>query len=483
MSESSTAVRFRAPPKQDYSLTGENAARAIERGLAEADWYQTPVPRAVMRKLLERRDGPAIRDTIIWFGLIFGAAAATWFLWPSWWALVPYFIYATLYGSTADSRWHEAGHGTAFKTDWMNNVLYEIASFMVMRESTVWRWSHTRHHSDTIIVGRDPEIAVPRPPDLAGLAKGVFGLPVYPKYLKHIIMHSFGKMSADEMTYIPESEFPRIYRRARVYVLIYLATIAAAIATGSILPLLFIGLPHIAGTWLMLVYGLTQHTGLAENVLDHRLNCRTVYMNPINRFLYWNMNYHVEHHMFPLVPYHALPRLHEAVKNDMPTPYPGLIAAWREIIPAVLRQVRDPAYHVKRALPDPKPRISIEGHGQNAVPDPDGWIEVCVAADLGSADVIRFDHGRKTYAVVRDARGKLYATDGMCTHGNTHLADGLVKDDIIECPKHNGRFFLADGAPARAPISRPTWAAEPLGMIIVTICGEIRDAPRSSRTS
>ena len=55
----------------------------------------------------------------------------------------------------------------------------------------------------------------------------------------------------------------------------------------------------------MPIYGNTQHAGLAENVLDHRLNCRTVYMNPLNRYLYWNMNYHVEHHMFPLVPYHA----------------------------------------------------------------------------------------------------------------------------------------------------------------------------------
>ena len=74
--------------------------------------------------------------------------------------MVPFAIYGALYGSTSDSRWHESGHGTAFKTDWMNNVLYEIASFMVMRESTPWRWSHTRHHSDTIIVGRDPEIAI-----------------------------------------------------------------------------------------------------------------------------------------------------------------------------------------------------------------------------------------------------------------------------------------------------------------------------------
>ncbi len=83
-------------------------------------------------------------------------------------------IYGALYASTSDSRWHESSHGTAFKTDWMNNTLYEIASFMVMRESSVWRWSHTRHHSDTIIVGRDPEIAVPRPPDLIGICPEFF---------------------------------------------------------------------------------------------------------------------------------------------------------------------------------------------------------------------------------------------------------------------------------------------------------------------
>jgi len=442
------------PAHLDYSLIGENAALAIERGLAEAGWYQCPVPRATMRRLLERRDGPAIRDTIIWFGLIIGCGIATWLLWGSWWAVIPYLCYAVLYGSTSDSRWHESSHGTAFRTDWMNNALYEVASFMVMRESTVWRWSHTRHHSDTIIVGRDPEIAVPRPPDIRALVMGFFNLGVYPKYFKNILLHSLGRMTPEERTFVPESEFPKVYFRARIYVLIYAAVVAACIATGSILPLLFVGLPNLFGSWLMVVYGLTQHAGLAENVLDHRLNCRTVYMNPVNRFLYWNMNYHVEHHMFPLAPYHALPRLHEVVKDDCPTPYPGLVNAWREIVPAVLRQVKDPAWHVKRRLPDPKPRHAEGAPASTARPDADGWVEVCDAALLGKEDVVRFDHDRKTYALVRDAQGALFATDGICTHGNTHLSDGLVKGNIIECPKHNGRFHLADGSPARAPICR-----------------------------
>ena len=271
-------ITLAKPPAQlDYSLTGVNSHLAVERGLAEADWYQCAIPREKMRQFLLRRDGPALRDTILWFALIIAFGYTAFTLWGTWWAVIPFALYGVLYASTSDSRWHEAGHGTAFKTDWMNNALYEIASFMVMRESTVWRWSHTRHHSDTIIVGRDPEIAVPRPPDVKGILMDFFALRTYPKYFKHILIHSFGQMTADEKTFIPETEFPKVYFRARIYVLIYASVLALAIATRSVLPLMFIGLTNLYGTWLMVTYGLTQHAGLAENVLDHRLNCRTVY--------------------------------------------------------------------------------------------------------------------------------------------------------------------------------------------------------------
>ena len=81
-----------------------------------------------------------------------------------------------LYGSASDSRWHECGHGTAFRTGWMNDVVYQIASFMIMRNPVTWRWSHARHHTDTFIVGRDPEIAVMRPPVLLKVVVNFFGM-------------------------------------------------------------------------------------------------------------------------------------------------------------------------------------------------------------------------------------------------------------------------------------------------------------------
>lgn len=454
MSTNSSPVLTSPPEKLDYSLSGESAARAIERGLAEADWYQTPVPRDKLRRLLERRDGPALRDTVLWFALLAVTAAATVFLWGSWWFLLPYLLYAVLYATASDSRWHEAGHGTAFKTDWMNNALYEIASFMVMRESIVWRWSHTRHHSDTIIVGRDPEIQIPRPPDLAAHLRSFFNLGNYYGYFPGVIHHAFGNVTPDERTFIPESEFPKVFRNARIILGLNLAIIATSLAWHTWLPIFLFIIPHLFGTWLMIVHNTPQHAGLAENVLDHRLNCRTVYMNPFSRFIYWNMNYHLEHHMFPLVPYHALPQMHELIKNDSPPPYPSLFSAWKEILPAVFKQLKDPAYHVKRPLPPPKENSREQLSSSDASADAEGWIEVCAATDLGPNDVIRFDHGKKTYALIRDGQGALYATDGICTHGNTHLADGLVKGSIIECPKHNGRFNLVDGSPARPPVCR-----------------------------
>jgi len=440
----------------DYSLTGRDAALAVEKGLADAKWYVSPVPRDKMRELLTRRDGPAIRDTLIWFGLLFASGYCGYLLWGSWWALIPFAIYGVLYATVSDSRWHETSHGTAFKSDWMNNALYEISSFMIRRESIPWRWSHTRHYSDTIIVRRDLEIPVPRPANLKNVCLTFFSITPLPNYLRGLYRHCLGRMSAEDRDYIPATEFGRVILMARIYVLIYAGIIALAVYSHSFLPLIYFILPHFYGSWLTVIYGLTQHAGLAENVLDHRLNSRTVYMNWLNRYFYWEMNYHVEHHMFPLVPYHALAKLHQLVKEDMPQPYNGLLEAYREIIPTLRRQAKDPAYYVRRQLPPPAARADAPAAAQairsEEKPDPEGWIEVCESGLLQKEDVLRFDHDHQTFAVYRTHDDQYFASDGTCTHGNAHLADGFVKGTLIECAKHNGRFDIRDGSPQRLPV-------------------------------
>ena len=80
------------------------------------------------------------------------------------------------------------------------------------------------------------------------------------------------------------------------------------------------------------------------------------------------------------------------------------------------------------------------------------WVEACAVDDIDEEDVIRFDHGGRSFAVYRSLDDEFFATDGYCTHEKAHLADGLVMDDIIECPKHNGRFNYKTGQAKGAPV-------------------------------
>ncbi len=80
------------------------------------------------------------------------------------------------------------------------------------------------------------------------------------------------------------------------------------------------------------------------------------------------------------------------------------------------------------------------------------WIEACDADDIEEEDVVRFDHAGRTFAIYRSPGSEYFATDGLCTHEKVHLSGGLVMDDIIECPKHNGRFNYKTGAARGAPV-------------------------------
>lgn len=337
--------------KRDYAMLGKDAEQAVNSGLATAQWYQTNIPRKTMKGLMKRNNFPAIRDTIILFTAMIVLASIGTYLLPSLWSIPVWLAYGVLYGSAMDSRWHECSHGTPFRTGWMNDVIYQIASFCMIRNPITWRWGHARHHTDTIIVGRDPEIVAMRPPQLRVIVLNLFGVYDVPKSLWRMMQDAAGYLNEEEMSYIPQSERYKVARIARIWVLIYAAVISLAFSLNSIVPLLIIGLPRMYGAWHHILTGVLQHAALADNVIDHRLNSRTVYMNPISRFIYWNMNYHIEHHMYPMVPYHQLPKLHALLKDDCPTPNTSIWQAYSEAIPVLRKQLKNENYFLTRELP------------------------------------------------------------------------------------------------------------------------------------
>ena len=289
---------------------------------------------------MQKSDVIALRDTLIWLGIMCLSACFAIALWPSWWSVPFWLIYGVLYGSASDSRWHECGHKTAFKTPWMNTVVYHIASFMIMRNPITWKASHVRHHTDTVVLGRDPEIVAMRPPDLLRISLLFLGIIDVYSAVKRMFVHASGHIDPEEEMYVAPKDHYKVFRIARIWLALYALTIVICFLSGSILPLMLVGLPRLFGSWHYVMTGLLQHLGLAENVSDHRLNTRTVLMNPISRFIYLNMNYHLEHHLFTMVPYYNLPKLHLLIKHDVPPPEPSIPAAFMRLLPVLVKQLK-----------------------------------------------------------------------------------------------------------------------------------------------
>ena len=438
----------------DYSLTGTSSKLAVERGLANAEWFAPTIDADRLRDLQARSNGRAAIDMLLWFGLLIAAGVWAYSTIWSWWSIPAFLVYGALYGGSADARWHECGHGTAFRSSLANDVVYHLASCMLWRGPTVWRWSHYRHHTDTIIVGRDAEIVFPRPSSVGGALFAYTHLQGGSLMFWRLVRHAFGRLDADAEDFVPETEYRRVILESRIIVGVVGGVAIWSLASWSIVPLMFIGLPTIYGAWLVVFFGITQHAGMGENVLDHRYSTRSVYMNPIFRFLYLNMNYHVEHHLLPSVPYRSLPALHEEIKTQLAPAKPSTVAAYREIFDAFRRQTADSTWEIQIDVPDvpSATRRRVDVGETNWVRHPDGGIDVGASESVTNGELKRVDIDDRTFVVCRLDDGQLTLADGLCTHAKVHLSGGAIVDGQIECPKHNGRYDAATGEPTRKPV-------------------------------
>jgi fatty acid desaturase/nitrite reductase/ring-hydroxylating ferredoxin subunit len=437
----------------DYGLEGPSSRLAVERGLANAEWFQPAIDPATLRTLQTRTNRRAAIEVALWVTLLIGSGVWAWTTVWSWWSIPAFALYGAMYGGAADPRWHECGHGTAFRSRRVNDFIYPIASFMLFRGPTVWRWSHYRHHTDTIIVGRDAEIVFQRPPSVPHTIWMFTHIQGGLQMFWRLVKHAFGHLDADARNFVPENEHRKVVWESRVMVGLVAGAALWSLAAWTPLPILFIGGPSIYGAWLMVFFGITQHAGLRENVLDHRYSTRTVYMNPVFRFLYLNMNYHVEHHLFPSVPYPALPKLHDEIKSQLAPPLPNVLTTYRQVFHALAKQHADPTWEIPLDVPDvpSATRHRIDVGETNWVHGAEGGYDLGAADALDVGELRRIDVDDRTFVLCRLGHDEFAVGDGLCTHAKVHLADGALVDGEIECPKHNGRFDARTGEVTRKP--------------------------------
>ena len=319
------------------------------------EWFKIDVDRKTLKKLYKRSDWPGWRHIITFFTLLILLGWLSTHFWGSWWFVLIYLAYCTLWGG-ADAIWHECGHGTAFKTAKLNDFFYNIASFMNNFEPVRWRWSHSLHHSYTASIDpHDFEV------DESIFSKytlfnflirfipGYYFLILHKSLHLEIIKHAIGIETKVMKECIPLEKKSKCVLSSRIFVFIWILIIIFSIIIQSFLPILLFLIPKFFIS-LNIVWGLTQHMGLKEGTKDHRESTRSVRLNPVFSFIYWKMEYHIEHHMFPMVPSYNLPKLYELIKDQLPKPQ-SLFEAYKEIIPAVIKKSKNPNYYIEVKIP------------------------------------------------------------------------------------------------------------------------------------
>ena len=307
------------------------------------EWFRCEIDRITLKQLCKRND----RSGLIQFGGIFAvllALATTLVLvWGSWWA-VPVFIFYSIVWSFANAMGHESCHGTTFRSHRLNEILLYVSAWMVNWEPVTVRWVHARHHTYTSVVNDDAEYLLPNPIRWRDMIELMSGWVEVWHYNKELVQLSCGYANHFIKISVPESELPKVFRNARFYLTSYLLIIAAAIYMQSWLLACLLILPRIVGEPMHGILRITQHGALATNIRDHRKTTRSMYVNPLLQFFYCNMNYHIEHHMFPMVPFHSLEKLHWQLKPQMPEPSRGVTAAMAEVFYTMKKQRKQADY-------------------------------------------------------------------------------------------------------------------------------------------
>ncbi|KAB8330378.1 fatty acid desaturase [Scytonema tolypothrichoides VB-61278] len=238
------------------------------------------------------------------------------YLWATnfgnWWLAIPALV---IYGFSIACMFapmHECGHRTVFVNNRLNETVGWCAGLLSFYNSTFDRYYHKWHHLYTRVPGKDPELTEPKPSNLGKYLLIISGLPWWQGKIRGHFRACIGQL--DDCPFVPRTARGEVIRSTRLQLAVYAGAIALSFAIGQPWFVLYWLLPLFVGQPILRFLMLAEHTGctLDANLLTNTRTTLTLW--PV-RFLTWNMPFHAEHHLYPSIPFHALPKAHKQLSS------------------------------------------------------------------------------------------------------------------------------------------------------------------------
>lgn len=298
--------------------------------VSESGHRLKPLSPAMMRELSVRSNVRGAVQSFGHYGMIVLVGALIWMVTSRYgvlWALplmaVQGYLVAFLFMAV-----HETAHKTAFRSRGLNLAIGYLSSLIIGLPYEYYCLFHWDHHRYTQDPDKDPELIVGvKPASGTQLAIAYSGLLQVAGRLRLMLGHAVsGKVV---VPWIPENKRAIIVAEARAYVALYALLLALSLWFSSTLLLWVWIVPLIIGQFFLRPYLYAEHTG-CERTRSAFENTRTTYTGTIVKWFAWNMPYHVEHHAYPSIPFHALPKLNEIVDGEIVYRGRGYIQTTRE---------------------------------------------------------------------------------------------------------------------------------------------------------
>lgn len=281
------------------------------------------VPPDQRAALTERTNGPGLRHLAGHLGAILALGGLIAAGMPGWWVLLlPQGVLITFLFALE----HEATHRTPFRSPWLNEAVGRLCGVLLVLPFEWFRAFHLAHHRWTNLPGQDPELAGAKPESLHAWLWHVSGLPYWVAEVRLMVALVAGRVTDG---FVASGARGRVVAEARWMAAVY--ALAGLSLLWSPVVLWVWVIPALLGQPFLRLYLLAEH-GDCPKVANMFQNTRTTFTTGLVRWLAWNMPYHVEHHVWPMVPFHRLAQVHGLMREEVQVTAEGYGAFTRDYL-------------------------------------------------------------------------------------------------------------------------------------------------------
>ena len=290
--------------------------------------FVASVPADRRAALTERSDGPGLWHLAGHLGAILALGGLIAAGVPGWWLLLlPQGVLITFLFTLE----HEATHRTPFRSLWLNEWVGRLCGVLLILPFEWFRAFHMAHHRWTNLPGQDPELEGGKPDSLREWVWHVSGLPYWMAGVRLMAALVAGRVTDG---FVAAGARARVVAEARGMAAVYALAGLSLIWSPMVLWVWVI--PALLGQPFLRLYLLAEH-GDCPQVANMFQNTRTTFTTRAMRWLAWNMPYHVEHHVWPMVPFHRLPEVHALMREELQVTAEGYGTFTRDYLERRLR--------------------------------------------------------------------------------------------------------------------------------------------------